>query len=69
MQFDPVLTEIYKTVITGAPYVLAAYAALLIGFYVYITLVLVRVGKVQKQLDALRAVVDRRESKGAETGQ
>ena len=57
---DPVLSEIYRTVITAAPYVLAAYGLLWVGLFGYITFVLMRLGKLEKQLDVVESSLDRR---------
>ena len=57
---DPVLSEVYRTVITAAPYVLAAYGLLWVGLFGYITFVLMRLGKLEKQLDVVESSLDRR---------
>jgi CcmD family protein len=57
---DPVLSTIYRTVITAVPYVLAAYGLLWVGLFGYITIVLVRLGRLEKQLDAVEASLARR---------
>jgi len=60
MQLDPVLIEVYKTVFSGAPYVLAAYIALLLGFFAYVTFTLLRVNKLEKQVEVLESTLERR---------
>jgi len=50
---DPVLSEIYRNVINAAPYVLAAYGLLWIGLFGYITMVLMRMSGLEKQLSVL----------------
>jgi CcmD family protein len=57
---DPVLTEIYRTVITAVPYVLAAYGLLWVGLFGYITIVLMRLGKLEKQLVVVEESLSRR---------
>lgn len=57
---DPVLSTIYRTVITAVPYVLAAYGLLWVGLFGYITIVLVRLGRLEKQLDVVEASLARR---------
>jgi len=57
---DPVLQEIYKTVIDAAPYVLAAYTLLWIGLFGYVFLVLRRVTQVERELAVVEAAVERR---------
>lgn len=60
---DPILQEIYSTVLGGAPYVIAAYLALLIGFFGYVTFMFFRVSKLEKQLDVLESTLERRAGK------
>ncbi|MBI5231507.1 MAG: CcmD family protein [Coriobacteriales bacterium] len=60
---DPVLQEIYKTVFSGAPYVLAAYIAILVGLFAYVTFMLLRVTKLEKQVDLLQSTIERRSAK------
>jgi CcmD family protein len=57
---DPVLAEIYKTVLGAAPYVLAAYVLLWVGLFGYITFVIVRINGLEKQLTVLEAAMARR---------
>ncbi|HET6352521.1 MAG TPA: CcmD family protein [Coriobacteriia bacterium] len=57
---DPVLTEIYKTVLGAAPYVLAAYALLWIGLMGYVALGIRRVSALEKELTILEEAVARR---------
>lgn len=60
MQLDPILTEIYRTVLGAAPWVLAAYALLWIGLMGYIAFMVRRVGGLEKQVAVLEDVVARR---------
>ena len=57
---DPVLSEVYRTVITAVPYVLAAYGLLWVGLFGYITFVLMRLGRLEKQLDVVEGSMARR---------
>lgn len=57
---DPVLQQIYKTVLGAAPYVLAAYGLLWVGLMGYIALGIRRVSKLEKQLDVLEESLARR---------
>jgi len=57
---DPVLTEIYKTVLGAAPYVIAAYFLLWLGVVVYVAFGIRKVTAVEKQLAALEESVARR---------
>jgi CcmD family protein len=57
---DPVLTEIYRTVLGAAPYVLAAYFLLWLGLMGYIAFGLRRVTALEKQIDVLEESLARR---------
>lgn len=57
---DPVLTEIYRTVLEAAPYVIAAYFLLWLGFMAYIAFGIRKVTNVEKQLAALEESIARR---------
>ena len=57
---DPVLQQIYKTVIDAAPYVLAAYGLLWLGLMGYIALGIRRVSKLEKQIDILEETLARK---------
>lgn len=57
---DPILVEIYRTVIDAAPYVLAAYLLLWLGLMGYIFLGVRRVSALEKQVGVLEDVVNRR---------
>ena len=50
---NPVLTEIYSTVLSGAPYVIAAYAGILFVLFAYVCYVLATLHKSEKKLAAL----------------
>jgi len=47
---DPVLQQIYQLVVPSLPYVIAAYGVLWLGLMAYVAVVLVRLGKLEKQL-------------------
>ncbi len=57
---DPVLAEIYRTVLGAAPYVLAAYGLLWVGLFGYVAFLLVRVGGLEKRLGVIEDSVRRR---------
>ena len=57
---DPVLQEIYKTVLDAAPYVIAAYALLWVGLFGFIFFVLRRVTRVERELAVVEAALERR---------
>ncbi|HBT95420.1 MAG TPA: hypothetical protein DEB24_04725 [Coriobacteriia bacterium] len=50
---DPILAEIYSTVIESAPYVLAAYGLLWVVLLVYVLIVTLSLKKTEKQMAAL----------------
>jgi CcmD family protein len=57
---DPVLAEIYKTVLGAAPYVLAAYVLLWVGMFGYVAFVMVRMNGLEKQIAVLEEAMSRR---------
>jgi len=57
---DPVLQEIYKTVLDAAPFVLAAYALLWVGLFGFVFFVLRRVTKVERELAVVEEAMERR---------
>jgi len=62
---DPVLTEIYKTVLGAAPYVLAAYGLLWLGLMGYIAFGLRKVTGLEKQIAVLEEAMARRTTSSA----
>jgi len=57
---DPVLVEIYKTVLGAAPFVLAAYVLLWVGMFGYVAFVMVRLNGLEKQIAVLEEAMARR---------
>jgi CcmD family protein len=57
---DPVLQEIYSTVLDAAPYVIAAYVLLWVGLFGYVAFVLIRIGRVEKEVAVLEDSVEQR---------
>ena len=57
---DPVLKEIYSTVLGAAPYVIAAYALLWVGLFGYIVLTFRRVSRVERELAIVEEAMQRR---------
>jgi len=57
---DPVLVEIYRTVIDAAPYVLAAYVLLWVGMMGYLVLGVRRVSALERELAVVEDAVARR---------
>lgn len=60
---DPILEEVYSTVLTAAPFVIAAYALIWVILMVFVVAMLLRVKRTQKDIDALREAIERRERK------
>ena len=50
---DPILAEIYSTVLTAAPFVIAAYALLFLILLVYVAIVMTKIKSTEKKIDAL----------------
>jgi len=50
---DPILAEIYSTVLTAAPYVIAAYALIWLILLAYVFIVVLGLKKTEKQMKAL----------------
>ncbi|MEE0845697.1 MAG: hypothetical protein U0L71_05825 [Eggerthellaceae bacterium] len=50
---DPILAEIYSTVLSAAPFVIAAYALIFVVLLVYVAIVMAGLRKTEKRLDAL----------------
>lgn len=65
MQLDPVLMQIYSTVLDAAPYVIAAYALLWVGLMLYVTMTMRRVSRLERQVVVLEDAIERRASRGA----
>lgn len=57
---DPVLQEIYRTVLEAAPYVLAAYGLLWLGLFGYVFFVLRRLTRVEAEVSVLEESLARR---------
>lgn len=54
---DPTNTELYKLVLTDAPYVIAAYGILWLALCGYVTLTLGRILKMDKEVSLLEDAV------------
>lgn len=55
---DPTNTELYKLALTDAPYVIAAYAILWMALAGYVTMILRRMIKIEKQIDVLSQTIE-----------
>lgn len=55
---DPVLAEIYSTVLDAAPFVIAAYALLFLVLCGYVVFVMTKLSRTEKKIAALEEHVD-----------
>lgn len=63
---DPILTEVYSTVLPAVPYVLVAYVGIWLALGVYVVLLGRRAKRNERDLEALRqALSSRDEAAGA----
>ena len=60
---DPILVEIYSTVLTAAPYVIGAYALLWVVLLAYVIFSQVSAKKAERQLLALEEAVAQLQNK------
>ena len=58
---DPILAEIYSTVLTAAPFVIAAYALMWFVLLVYLLIVTFGIKRTEKQMAALEEAIAQRE--------
>ena len=63
---DPVLQEIYSTVLDAAPFVIAAYALLWVGLFGYVSFIVIRIGRVQKEVAVLEDSIRQRDKSAQE---
>ncbi len=63
---DPILEEVYSTIMPSAPYVIAAYALIWVILFVFVIVMLRRTRKTQKDIDALNEAIESRERKQSE---
>lgn len=55
---DPVLAEIYSTVLGAAPFVIAAYALIFLVLCGYVVFIMTKLKRTEKKLAALKEHVD-----------
>ncbi len=60
---DPTNAELYALALHDAPYVIAAYAILWVALVGYVTMVLRRIMRLEKEVGALEGSLERREGK------
>ena len=58
---NPLLQEIYSTVVPSAPYLIAAYALIWVALLVYVLVIAKGISKAEKQLRLLEEIVEERE--------
>lgn len=62
---DPILSEVYSTVLPAAPYVLAAYVGILLALFAFVFSLWRKSKRTEADIDALkRAIEDREHSAG-----
>ncbi len=62
---DPILSEVYSTVLPAAPYVLAAYVGILLTLFAFVFSLWRKSKRTEADIDALkRALEDRERSAG-----
>lgn len=64
---DPILEQIYATILPSAPFVIAAYALMLAALIVYVIYATVRMKNVESQVAALRETVEKTSRQEAPT--
>lgn len=55
---NPTNAELYKLVLTDAPYVIWAYGIIWFALCAYVTVILRRLGKIEKEMDVLNEAVE-----------
>lgn len=57
---DPILAEVYSTVLPAAPYVIAAYAGIVLMLFAFVLMLWRKSKRIQSDLDALKRALDDR---------
>ena len=60
---DPVLADAYSTVLSGAPYVIGAYALIWVVLFAFVIALLAKSKKTQRDIGDLRESIERRSRK------
>lgn len=63
---DPILEEVYSTIVPSAPYVIGAYALIWAILLVFVIVMLRKTKKTQKDIDALNEAIEYRERRKAQ---
>ena len=58
---DPILSEVYSTVLPAAPYVLAAYVGILLTLFAFVFSLWRKTKRTEADIDALKRALDDRE--------
>ena len=64
---DPILEEVYSTVMSAAPFVIGAYVLIWVALLVFVIVMLRGTKKTQKDIDALRESIERRERRAVDS--
>ena len=60
---DPILAEVYSTVLPAAPFVIAAYVGIWVALFVYVFVLSRRAKRTCEDIDALREALKSREDR------
>lgn len=58
---DPILSEVYSTVLPAAPYVIAAYVGILLALFAFVLLLWRKSKRMEADIDALKRALEDRE--------
>lgn len=58
---DPILSEVYSTVLPAAPYVIAAYVGILLALFAFVLLLWRKSKQTEADIDALKRALEDRE--------
>lgn len=58
---DPILSEVYSTVLPAAPYVIAAYVGILLALLAFVLLLWRKSKRTEADIDALKRALEDRE--------
>lgn len=58
---DPILSEVYSTVLPAAPFVLAAYVGVLLALFVFVLSLWRKSKRTEADIEALRRALEERE--------
>lgn len=58
---DPILSEVYSTVLPAAPYVIAAYVGILLALFAFVLLLWRKSKRTEADIDVLKRALEDRE--------